>query len=206
VSFYRERIYPRLVSGFGNPSPIQQLRRRLLPLAIGRTLEIGVGPGTNFAYYDPAKVTKLYALEPNAEMVRVAEARRRETELDVEFLGLPGERIPLADASIDTVVSTFTLCTIGDVEEALREVRRVLTPKGRLVFFEIAASPDASVRRWQRLWEPVHYRLFESLYLTRDIPGLIRGAGFAIPSIDSGSMSRFPRSWSHCCWGVAEVP
>jgi SAM-dependent methyltransferase len=203
VGFYRKRIYPRLVSGFGDPPPIQELRRKLLPQASGRTLEIGVGPGVNFAYYDPAKVTKLYALEPNEQMVRLAGARCRGTGLDVEFLDVPGERIPLADASIDTVVSTFTLCTIPGVEEALRGVRRVLRPGGRLVFFEIAVSPDARVRRWQRLWEPIHYRLFEGLYLTRDIPGLIRHAGFGVSSIENGSMARFPKSWSHCCWGVA---
>jgi len=203
VGFYRERIYPRLVSGFGDPPPIQALRRKLLSEASGPTLEIGVGPGVNFAYYDPAKVTKLYALEPNAEMVRLAEARCQGTRLDVEFLELPGERIPLADASVDTVVSTFTLCTIPGVEEALRGIRRVLRPGGTLVFFEIAGSPDPRVRRWQRLWGPIHHRLFEGLHLTRDIPSLIRQAGFEITSIASGSMSRFPKSWSHCCWGVA---
>jgi SAM-dependent methyltransferase len=203
VGFYRDRIYPRLVSGLGDPPPIRDLRKKLLSQASGRTLEIGVGPGVNFAHYDPAKVTKLYALEPNEQMVRLAQARRQGTGLDIEFLGLPGERIPLADASVDTVVSTFTLCTIPGVEEALRGVRRVLAPGGRLVFFEIAASPDAGVRRWQRLWEPIHYRLFEGLRLTRDVPALIRRAGFVITSIESGSMARFPRSWSHCCWGVA---
>jgi ubiquinone/menaquinone biosynthesis C-methylase UbiE len=203
VGFYRERVYPRLVSGFGDPPPIQDLRRKLLPQATGQTLEIGVGPGVNFAYYDPAKVTKLYALEPNEEMVRLAEARRHGTRLDIEFLGLPGERIPLADASVDTVVSTFTLCTIPGVEEALQGVRRVLRPGGRLIFFEITVSPDARIRRWQRRWEPIHYRLFEGLYLTRDIPSLIRHAGFAIISVETGSMAPFPRSWSHCSWGVA---
>jgi len=203
VGFYRDRIYPRLVSGFGDPRPIQDLRRRLLPQATGRTLEIGVGPGVNFPYYDPSKVTKLYALEPNPEMVRLAEARRQGSQLDIEFLGLPGERIPFPDASVDSAVSTFTLCTIAGVEEALRGIRRVLRPGGKLVFFEIAVSPDARVRRWQRVWEPIHYRLFDGLHLTRDIPSLIRDAGFDIASIDSGSMARFPRSWSHCCWGVA---
>jgi ubiquinone/menaquinone biosynthesis C-methylase UbiE len=205
VDFYRDRIYPRLVNSFGDPRPIRRLRRQLLPDARGDVLELGVGPGVNFIHYDPAKVGKLYALEPNAAMVQLAKRRQRGTRLDVVFLDLPGERIPLADASIDTVVSTFTLCTIPGVEEALRGVRRVTRSGGRLIFFEIAASPDAEVRRWQRRWEPIHRRLFEGLYLTRDIPGLLRQAGFEIASLTTGYMARFPRSWSHCCWGSAVV-
>jgi ubiquinone/menaquinone biosynthesis C-methylase UbiE len=203
--FYRDHVYPHLVRILGDPAPIQGVRRPLLSEARGVVLEIGVGPGVNFNYYDPAKVTKLYALEPNATMVRLADRRRRGTALDIEFLGLPGERIPLADGTIDAVVSTFTLCTIPGVEEAIRGIRRVLKPSGRLIFFEIAASPDPRVRRWQERWEPIHHRLFEGLYLTRDIAALLRHASFEITTFETGCMARFPKSWSHCCWGVAAV-
>jgi ubiquinone/menaquinone biosynthesis C-methylase UbiE len=119
----------------GNPKPIREVRQRILPLAEGRVLEIGVGPGVNFVHYDPAKVSKVYALEPNPGMIRMAEQQRRRTELDVEFLDLPGERIPLGDGSVDTVVSTFTLCTIPGVVEAIRGIRRVLRPGGKFIFF-----------------------------------------------------------------------
>jgi len=112
MPFYKDRVYPHLVSALGNPKPIQTIRQRLVPLAQGKVLEIGVGPGVNFAHYDSAKVTKVYALEPNLGMIRMAEQQGCRTELDIEFLDLPGERIPLVDGSIDTVVSTFTLCTI----------------------------------------------------------------------------------------------
>ena len=203
MGFYRDRVYPQLVQRLGDPPPIQRLRRKLLAEAHGAVLEIGVGPGVNFAHYDPDKVSKLYALEPNTEMVRLAESRRPGTRLDVEFLGLPGERIPLADASVDTVVSTFTLCTIPGVEEAIRGVKRVLKPGGRLIFFEISTSSDPRIRRWQGRWEPIHRRLFEGLYLTRDVPGLLQEAGFSMATVETGCMSRFPKSWSHCCWGVA---
>jgi ubiquinone/menaquinone biosynthesis C-methylase UbiE len=191
------------VQRLGDPPPIQRLRRKLLAEAHGEVLEIGVGSGVNFAHYDPANVSKLYALEPNPEMVRLAESRRQRTRLDVEFLGLPGERIPLADSSVDTVVSTFTLCTIAGVEEAIRGVKRVLKPGGRLIFFEIGASSDPRIRRWQRRWEPLHRRLFEGLHLTRDIPGLLQQAGFSMATVETGCMASFPKSWSHCCWGVA---
>ncbi len=174
-----------------------------MPAAQGRILEIGVGPGVNFPYYDWERVTKLYALEPNAEMVRRAERQRIHSRLDIEFIGLPSEQISLPDASIDSVVSTFTLCTIAGIDDALREVRRVLKDGGQLVFAEIGVAPDEAVRRWQRRWEPVHRRLFEGLHLTRDIPRLLDGAGFDIGAIESGYLTPFPKSWSHSYWGVA---
>ncbi len=112
MPFYRDHIYPRLVSVLGDPKPIQQVRQRVIPLAKGDVLEIGVGPGVNFVHYDPSRVSRIYALEPNPVMIRLAELHRRQTDLKIEFLDLPGERIPLEDRSVDTVVSTFTLCTI----------------------------------------------------------------------------------------------
>jgi ubiquinone/menaquinone biosynthesis C-methylase UbiE len=187
----------------GNPKPIREVRQRIVPLAQGTVLEIGVGSGANFVHYDPEKVNKLYALEPNPGMVRLAEQQRRRTKLDVEFLDLPGERIPLQDSSVDAVVSTFTLCTIPGVAEAIRGIGRVLRPGGRLIFFELGLSPDPQVQRWQKWWEPIHHRVFEGLHLTRDIPSLIRQGGFQIEQMDTAYLSRFPKSWMHCWWGTA---
>ena len=154
MAYYKDHVYPQLVSMLGNPKPIQEIRQRIVPLAQGTVLEIGVGPGVNFAHYDPAKVDKVYALEPNPGMLRRAEEQRRRTQRDIEFLHLPGERIPLADASVDTVVSTFTLCTIPGVVEAIQGIGRVLKPHGKLIFFEHGLSPDPPVRRWQERSEP----------------------------------------------------
>jgi ubiquinone/menaquinone biosynthesis C-methylase UbiE len=165
-------------------------------------LEIGVGPGANFPRYHAAGLTKLYALEPNVCMIRLARSRLP-SKLDVEFLDLPGERIPLPDDSVDTVVSTFTLCTLDGTAEALPGIRRVLKPGGRLIFLEIGASPDPSVRRWQDRWEPVHRRVFAGLRLTKDIPAPIQDGGFAVERIESGCVTPFPKSWAHCFWGVA---
>jgi len=145
MPFYRNHIYPRLVSALGDPKPIREVRQRMIPLAQGEVLEIGVGPGVNFVLYDPKKVSKVYALEPNPGMIRLAEQHRR-AELNVEFLNLPGERIPLGDGSVDTVVSTFTLCTIPGVADAIRGIGRVLRPGGQFLFFEHGLSPDIRVR------------------------------------------------------------
>src|SRR5262245_3626724 len=152
MSFYRDHVYPHLVSMLGNPKPIRDIRQQILPAARGTVLEIGVGPGVNFAHYDPDKVSKLYALEPNPGMVRLAEQQRRRTKLDVEFLGLPGERIPLADATVDTVVSTFTFCTIPGVVAAIQGIARVLRPGGRLIFLSTGCRPIrgcAGGRSWR---------------------------------------------------------
>ena len=203
MSFYQEYLYPYLVDILGDPPPIRKIRQQIIPQAQGQVLEIGAGSGANFKHYDPAKVTRLYALEPNPGMIRLAERKRRETRLDVEFLGLPGERIPLEDGSIDTVVSTFTMCTIPGIMDAVREIVRILKPSGILIFFELGRSPDSSVQRWQKQIEPIFHWLFQGLYLTRDIPTLLLQGGFQIEQIEKGYLAQFPKSASYCWWGIA---
>jgi ubiquinone/menaquinone biosynthesis C-methylase UbiE len=187
----------------GDPKPIREIRKGIIGQAEGVVLEIGAGSGANFVHYDPTRVTKLYALEPNPGMIRLAERQRIRTKLDVEYLDLPGERIPLEDRSVDSIVSTFTLGTIPDVVEALRGMRRVLRPGGKVIFFELGLSTDLRVRRWQQRWEPVAYRLFEGLHLTRDIPSLLNQCGFAVGKVESMYLAAFPKSWTLCVWGTA---
>jgi len=203
MPLYRDHVYPHLVSVLGDPKPIKEIRQRVVPLAQGKVLEIGVGPGVNFPHYDPARVSKVYALEPNPGMMRLAEEQRRRVELDIEFLGLPGERIPLEDSAVDTVVSTFTLCTIPGVLEAIRGMARVLRSGGKLIFFEHGLSPDPRVQRWQRWSEPIPHFVFEGCHVTRDIPTLIAQGGFQIQDIDAAYLASFPKSWSYCWWGTA---
>jgi ubiquinone/menaquinone biosynthesis C-methylase UbiE len=203
VSIYGNQIYPFLVSRMGDPKPIREIRKRIIGQAEGVVLEIGAGSGANFVHYDPTRVTKLYALEPNPGMKRLAERQRLRTKLDVEYLDLPGERISLEDRSVDSIVSTFTLGTIPDVVEALRGMRRVLRPGGKVIFFELGFSTDLCVQRWQQRWEAVAYRLFEGLHLTRDIPSLLNQGGFAVEKVESMYLAAFPKSWTYCVWGTA---
>ena len=203
MPFYRDHIYPHLVDLLGDPKPIHEIRERIVPFAEGSVLEIGVGPGVNFVHYDPEKVNKVYALEPNPGMLRRAEEQRRKTTLNIEFLDLPGERIPLPDASVDTVVSTFSLCTIPGVVQAIAGVGRVLKPGGKFIFFEHGLAPEPSVQRWQKRTEPLFRWVFEGCHVTRDIPDLVRKGGFTIEQIDAGYVSPFPKSGSYCWWGVA---
>jgi ubiquinone/menaquinone biosynthesis C-methylase UbiE len=205
MDFYRDHVYPHLVNLLGDPHPIREIRQRVISLAQGKVLEIGAGSGLNFAYYDPTQVPKLYALEPNSGMIRLAEKRRQRTKLEIEFLGLPGEQIPLEDRAVDTVVSTFTLCTISShsLPEALRGIRRVLKPSGKFIFIELGLSPDARVQAWQKRWEPIHHRVFQGLHLTRDIPSLVTQGGFQVEEIKSAYFAEFPKSWTHYWWGAA---
>ena len=203
MPFYRDHIYPRLVDILGDPPPIRELRQQIIPLAEGNVLEIGAGSGANFLYYDPTRVSKLYALEPNLGMMRLAQKQQHRTKLNIEFLDLPGEHIPLDDGIVDTVVSTFTLCTIPGIGDAIQGITRVLRPDGKLIFFELGLSPDPEVQRWQKLLEPIHRWLFQGLYLTRDIPSLIMKSGFQIQQMEMGYLAQFPKSSSYCWWGTA---
>jgi ubiquinone/menaquinone biosynthesis C-methylase UbiE len=202
VAFYRDRIYPYLVSRMGDLKPIRDLRQKVIPLASGTVLEVGSGAGANFPYYDPVRVSRLYALEPNARMIALAELHRP-ANLAVEYLELPGERIPLQDASVDSVVSTFTLGTIPDVLSALRGMRRVLRPEGKLIFLELGLSPEAAVRHWQKRCDPAAHLLLEGLHLTLDIPSLLVESGFQIRSLETKYLAAFPKSWTFCSCGRA---
>jgi ubiquinone/menaquinone biosynthesis C-methylase UbiE len=203
MPFYKDYIYPYLVDTLGDPPPIRKIRQQIIPQAQGKVLEIGAGSGANFIHYDSTKVGKLYALEPNPGMIRLAERQRRKTKLNIEFIDLPGERIPLDDDSVDTVVSTFTLCTIPGIADAIRGIARVLRPNGKLIFFELGLSPDPEVQRWQKRLEPAHHWLFQGLYLTRDIPSLLIEGDFQIKRMETGYLAQFPKSSSYCWWGTA---
>jgi ubiquinone/menaquinone biosynthesis C-methylase UbiE len=203
MSVYRDLVYPHLVDKLGNPPPIKEVRQQIIPLAQGVVLEIGAGSGANFIHYDATRVNKLYALEPNVGMIRLAQRQIHRTKLSVEFLGLPGERIPLEGETVDTVVTTFTLCTIPSIVEAIQGIARTLKTTGKLIFFEIGHSPDPRVQRWQKILEPMCRWLFQGLFLTRDIPTLIQKGGFQIEHIEEGYMAQFPKSLTYCWWGTA---
>lgn len=203
MPFYRDRVYPHLVRILGNPKPVREIRERLIPSAQGEVLEIGVGPGVNFAHYDPAKVTRVYALEPNRGMLPRAEEQCRRTQLHVEFLAMRGECIPLRDGSVDTVVSTFTMCTIPGVEQAILGIARVLRRGGQFIFFEHGLSPDLPVQRWQKRTEPLFKWAFEGCHVTRHIPSLIRDGGFKIEQLNEAYLAPFPKYGSYFFWGVA---
>jgi len=179
-------------------------RQKLVPLAKGRVLEVGIGSGLNLPFYNADAVAEVWGLEPSPEMTSMAAEAAKQVSVDVEFVAAGAEEIPLDSASFDTVVVTYSLCTIPDGETALREMARVLRPGGRLLFCEHGAAPDASVRRWQDRINPVWKRLGGGCNLNRDIPDLIRRGGFEITGMETMYLPGWrPATFNY--WGSAAV-
>jgi len=204
MSFYREHVLPRLVDRACGTAELSRWRAAVATGLAGTVLEIGFGSGLNMAAYPP-EVEMVYAVEPAAVARRMAVRRIAASKIRVEHVGLRGESIPLDDNTCDGGLSTFTLCTIPDVEQALAEVRRVLRPGARFHFLEHGQSPDASVAVWQRRLEPIQKRLADGCHLTRDPAALVRSAGFEIERLESRYASG-PRPWSWFTEGVAVNP
>ncbi len=202
MGFYDKYILPKCLHWACNMKPIRKQREKVVPLAEGHVLEIGIGSGLNLPHYDNANITKLWGLEPAAEMRVMAGKRAKELGIEVEFLDLPGEEIPLDDNSVDTVLMTYTLCTIPETERALRGMGRVLRPGGRLIFCEHGAAPDEKVRRWQDRINPAWKRIAGGYNVNRAIPDLIEAGGFRIDTIDTMYIPGWrPLTFNY--WGTA---
>jgi ubiquinone/menaquinone biosynthesis C-methylase UbiE len=183
MGLYSEHVLPRLINAGGAKKAAQPLRRRACAGLTGEVLEIGFGSGHNVPCY-PAAVTVVDAVEPSDLGWKLARERVAASRVPVRRSGLDGQSLPFPDASHDTALSTWTLCTIPDVAAALREIRRVLRPGGTLHFVEHGLAPDESVRRWQHRLEPIQKRLFGGCHLTRPVVELLEGAGFTITEVD----------------------
>jgi ubiquinone/menaquinone biosynthesis C-methylase UbiE len=204
MSFYEDRILPHLVDFACSSKPTRKQREKVVPLAEGDVLEIGFGSGRNLPFYDAAKVRKIWGLEPSEGMRRKAAPLVEESELDVEFIDLPGEEIPLETDSVDTVLVTYTLCTIPDAVVALEGMRRVLKPGGRLLYCEHGIAPDADVRRWQDRLNGTWRRFSGGCNINRDIPDLIERGGFEITN-DERMYIPGIRVLTYNYWGSAKI-
>ena len=202
ASWYERHLLPYLTDFACGLKPVRRQRQKVVPQARGAVLEIGIGTGLNLPHYDRARVTRLVGLDPGTEMHRLARKRAAKAGLDVEIVGLSAETIPFDAASFDTVVVTYSLCTIPDPHAALREMRRVLKPGGRLIFCEHGLAPDAAVQRWQQRLTPTWSRIAGGCRLDRDIPALLREAGFASDDLEAMYLPG-PRPVGYNYWGTA---
>lgn len=199
--WYDRHVLPYLIELACGTKPVGRQRGKVIPQARGRVLEIGIGTGLNLPFYDASRVHAIVGVEPSLRMHRLALKRSRAAGLPVEIVGIGAERLPLADRAFDTVVSTYTLCTIPDPVAALREVRRVLAPGGRLLFSEHGRAPDESVRKWQSRLQPVWMKFSGGCRLDRDIPAILKEAGFD-PQVQQMYIPG-PRIVSYHYWGEA---
>lgn len=204
MGLYERHVLPRVINLACSGGDIERQRRAVVPHATGRVLEVGMGPGLNLPFYDPSQVEFVWGLEPNDGMRSVAAERIAHAAVEVRWLDLPGEEIPLDDESVDTVVLTYTLCSIADWERALDQMRRVLKPGGQLLFAEHGESPDASVRRWQHRVDPIWTRIAGGCHITRRIPDLLEHGGFRIDRLEEGYLPG-PKISAYQSWGRAHL-
>jgi ubiquinone/menaquinone biosynthesis C-methylase UbiE len=203
ANWWDETVVPRIIRCGCGSEHIMALRREVVPLAQGRVLEIGCGGGINQQLYDRARVTSYAGLDPSLKGLEYARAEAAKKGWTADIREGRGEAIPFADASFDTVVSTFTLCSVADHAQTLSELRRVLRPGGRLLYVEHGRAPDPNVVRWQERIEPLWRRVFGNCHISRPVTPAIAGAGFDPDLVGRRYLSPGPKFAGWMEWGMA---
>lgn len=195
MGFYTDHVLPRVINVTCGSSMLDPLRRRACTPLSGRVVEIGFGSGRNVGLY-PAAVTSVDAIEPSDVAWNMAVEHVTASPVPIRRAGLDGQRLPFDNDTFDAALSTFTLCTIPDVDAALAEIARVVRPGGTVVFLEHGTAPDDAVRRWQRRLEPIQKRTAGGCHLTRDIPKLLTDNGFDLTALDQFYQHGAPRPFA----------
>lgn len=203
ASFWDAKVVPRIVRCGCSQAPIMAIRRQVVPLAEGRVLEVGCGGGLNQPLYDPARISAYAGIDPSPELLDFARAEAGRKGWSADIRQGVAEDLPFAEASFDTVVCTFTLCSVADHARSLAELRRVLRPGGRLLYAEHGRAPDPAVARWQDRLDPLWHRVFGNCHLGRPVGGAIDAAGFELHPLASGYQRPAPRFAGWMEWGVA---
>lgn len=201
--WWERNAVPKLIDFCCAQPQIMKARSRIVPEAEGDVLELGCGGGINMQFYDPARIRSFSGLDPSPALLDASRAAAQAKGMTADIRGGIGEAMPFADASFDTVLVTFTLCSVDEQAQVLKEMRRVLRPGGKALFLEHGRAPDASVQKWQRRIEPVWKRIGGNCHLTRAITGAYEAAGFKIASADKTYMPKTPRPFGWIEWGEA---
>jgi ubiquinone/menaquinone biosynthesis C-methylase UbiE len=204
LSLYDKYILPKVLNCTCGSKPISYQRKKVVPLAKGIVLDIGIGSGLNIPFYDLSMIDKIYGLDPSSELIKIAKKMAVKKNISIEFLLCGAEDIPLPNNSIDTVLITYSMCTIPEVLKANYEMFRVLKPDGRLIFCEHGLAPDKSVAKWQKRINPVWGKIAGGCNLDRDIPDLISSSGFKILSIEEMYLPSTPKFAGYNYWGIAQ--
>jgi SAM-dependent methyltransferase len=186
MGFWANRVLPGLIEKSCRSSTILGERQRWIPRARGRVLELGVGSGLNLAFYDPARVARVTGVDVSAPLLRRAAPRAAQAPVPVDLIRATAEELPFGPAAFDSAIVTYSLCSIPDLPRALAELARVLDPGGVLWFVEHGLAPDAGTRRWQRVLNPMWRRVTGGCHLDRDMPRILRDAGFELDELTAG--------------------
>jgi len=204
LGFYDKYILPKFLNCACGTKPINYQREKIVPLAKGIVLDIGIGSGLNIPFYNKSNIDHLYGLDPSKELLKIAKPLAKKNELEIEFLQCGAEAIPLPDQSIDTVLITYTMCTIPDIKLSNSEIMRVLKSEGQLLFCEHGLAPDKNIAKWQRRINPIWSKIAGGCNLNRDIPNLITSSGFKISNMEEMYLPSTPKFAGYNYWGVAK--
>ena len=205
MSFYEKNILPHVINCACGLKAVDRQRAKVVPLAQGEVLELGIGTGLNAKHYDPARVSKVIGIDPSAQSWQLAQSKVQLSEVVIEFIQGSAEDIPLGNDSVDTAVITYTLCTIPDPDRALAEVIRVLRPGGRVLVAEHALAPDASVAKWQNRVNGIWGKMAGGCHINRDIRGLIEATPLQVQDWQAMYLPQTPRIAGYNVWGTATL-
>jgi ubiquinone/menaquinone biosynthesis C-methylase UbiE len=198
-------MVPKLIGCACGQPQIMKARSRIVPKAHGDVLELGCGGGINMQFYNPARIRSFAGVDPSPALLETSRAAAQARGMIADIRGGVGEQLPFADASFDTVLVTFTLCSVDDQAQVLAEMRRVLRRNGVILFLEHGFAPDANIQKWQRRIEPVWQRIGGNCHLTRAVSGAYQAAGFDVSNADRGYMPKTPRPFGWIEWGEARA-
>jgi ubiquinone/menaquinone biosynthesis C-methylase UbiE len=203
MSLYEKYVLPKFLNCACGSKPVARQREKVVPLAEGRVLEIGIGSGLNLPFYDKTKVDEIWGLDPSEELSGMARTVATQEGMKVNFISSGAEEIPLPDDHFDSVLITYTMCTIPEVIRANREIRRVLKDQGKMIFCEHGVAPDDNIRKWQKRINPFWGKIAGGCNINRNIPSLIQESGFDIVEMEEMYLPNTPKIAGYNFWGYA---
>ena len=203
MSLYDKYVLPKFLNCACASKPILRQRQKVVPLAEGKVLEIGIGSGLNLPFYEKSKIDEVWGLDPSEELSAMARIVADQESIEVNFISSGAEEIPLPDNHFDSVLITYTMCTIPEVLRANQEIRRVLREDGKMIFCEHGEAPDANIRKWQKRINPFWGKIAGGCNINRKIPSLIQDSGFDIVEMEEMYLPNTPKIAGYNYWGFA---
>lgn len=203
MSLYDKYVLPKFLNCACGSNPVSRQRQKVVPLVEGKVLEVGIGSGLNLPFYDKSKIDELWGLDPSEELSDMARKLADRENIVVNFISSGAEEIPLPDSYFDSVLITYTMCTIPEVARANKEIKRVLKRGGKLIFCEHGEAPDENIRKWQKRINPFWGKLAGGCNINRKIPSLIQNAGFEIVELEEMYLPKTPKIAGYNYWGYA---